>query len=177
MTKVIYALLVGFVGAVIVHICVVLMVPHYSELNTWSRLTKTANEYRFAPLATDNPITATTDPLFQLKACRFNLDDGPVHVTAEGTAPFWSMSIYNHDGVNFYSLNNHTMPNGKLDLVIGNPGQIMELKQSTPENTGDSVLVSEDIGEGFVILRSFRNKVGLENNDFLSHARCQTLDY
>lgn len=177
MTKLFYALLVGLVGAVIVHICVVLMVPHFNELNTWKRLIKTTNEYKFAPLKADNPIRATTDPLFQLRACRFNLDDGPLHITAEGTVPFWSMSIYDHNGVNFYSLNNHTMPNGKLDLVIGNPGQIMELKQSTPENIDDSVLVGKDIGEGFVILRSVKTPSGLDDNDFLDHARCQILDY
>lgn len=177
MTKIIYALLVGLVGAIIVHICVVLMVPHYSELNTWKRLTKTVNAYRFATLEADNPIVVSTDPLFNLKACRFNLDDGPVHITAEGSAPFWSMSVYDSNGINFYSLNNHTMPNGKLDLVIGTPGQIMELKQSTPDNAENSVLVGEDLNEGFVILRSLKIKTKVDNDDFLDHAYCQTLDY
>lgn len=177
MTKLIYALLVGVIGAIIVHICVLFMVPHFSELNTWQRLVKTTGEYRFAWLAKDNPITATTDPLFQLKVCRFNLDNGPVHITAQATTPFWSMSVYDHNGVNFYSLNNHTMPDSKLDLVIGDPGQIMELKQEAPENIEDAVLVSEDIGEGFVILRSVKDKSRKDNNDFLSHARCQALDY
>lgn len=177
MTKIIYALLLGLVGAIIVHICVVLMVPHYSELNTWKRLTQTTAAYRFTTLGADNPITASTDPLFNLKACRFNLDDGPVHITAEGSAPFWSMSVYDRNGINFYSLNNHTMPNGKLDLVIGTPGQIMELKQSTPDSVENSVLVGEDLNEGFVILRSLKSKTTVDNGDFLDHAHCQTLDY
>lgn len=177
MTKIIYALLVGLVGAVIVHICVVLMVPHYSELNTWKRLTKTTGEYGFAALEKDSPIVASTDPLFRLKACRFNLDDGPVHITAEGSAPFWSMSVYDRNGINFYSLNNHTMPNGKLDLVIGNPGQIMELKQSTPDSVENSVLVGEDLNEGFVILRSLKIKTQIDQDDILDHAHCQILDY
>ena len=177
MTKLIYALLVGIIGAIIVHICVVLMVPHFSELNTWKRLLATNNKYNFAPLSEDNPIVASTDPLFHLKACRFNLDDGPVHIKAEGTAPFWSMSVYDRNGTNFYSLNNHTMPNGKLDLVIGNPGQIMELKQSTPESVENSVLIGEDISDGFVILRSLKTKLTNNGDEFLDHAHCQTLDY
>ena len=177
MTRLIYALLVGIVGAVIVHICVVLMVPHYSELNLWKRLDAADNKYNFAPLSKDNPIVVASDPLFRLRACRFNLDDGPVHIMAEGTAPFWSMSVYDRNGMNFYSLNNHTMPNGKLDLVIGNPGQIMELKQSTPVDAENSVLVGEDLSEGFVILRSLKMKMTDVDDDFINHVHCQTLDY
>lgn len=177
MIKLIYAILAGLIGAVVVHICVLLMVPHYAQYNAWSRLEKNGAEYVFTPLDAENPIFTTTDPLFQLKACRFNLDDGPVHLTAEGTTPFWSMSIYDRDGVNFYSLNDRTTPNGTLDLVVGNPGQIMELKQSAPEAIADSVLVSEDLTRGFVILRSFDLGTISNDNHFLDSATCQTLDY
>ncbi len=177
MTKLVYALIAGIVGAVIVHICVVLLVPQFNELNTWKRLIADDNKYKFAALDPNNPIVESGDPLFHLKACRFDLDDGPVHIKAEGSAPFWSMSVYDRNGTNFYSLNNHTMPNGKLDLVIGNPGQIMELKQSTPDSVENSVLVGENLSEGFVILRSLKSKMASDSDNFLNHTHCDLLDY
>ena len=69
------------------------------------------------------------------------------------------------------------MPNGKLDLVIGNPGQIMELKQSTPDSVENSVLVGENLSEGFVILRSLKSKMASDSDNFLNHTHCDLLDY
>ena len=131
MTRFFYAILMGIIGAVIVHICVILLVPHFSQTNIWSRLQNTAPEYVFTAL----------------------------------------------EGINFYSLNDRTMPHNALDLVIGTPGQIMELKQSMPDSIANSVLVSEELSEGFVILRKFSPNNDFTSDDFLAHATCRTLDY
>lgn len=177
MTRFFYAILMGIIGAVIVHICVILLVPHFSQTNIWSRLQNTAPEYVFTALDDNNPIIKTADPLFHLKACRFNLDNGPVRLNASENASFWSLSVYNREGINFYSLNDRTMPHNTLDLVIGTPGQIMELKQSMPDSIANSVLVSEELSEGFVILRKFSPNNDFTGDDFLTYATCRTLDY
>ena len=50
MLRLLYALLVGIVGAGIVHIVVLLLVPSYSERDAWSRLSEMADLYGIAPL-------------------------------------------------------------------------------------------------------------------------------
>ncbi len=75
-----------------------------------------------------NPLQQTTDPLFLLKVCRFDLENGPVHLKASKTIQFWSLAAYTQTGTIFYSLNDRTAPDATLDLIIGKPIQIIELK-------------------------------------------------
>ncbi|RCS23540.1 hypothetical protein DUT91_13420 [Phyllobacterium salinisoli] len=178
MGRLIYALMIGLIGAGIVHIAVLLLVPVYSDRNAWSRISTYGNPYRFHVLETEKDGRGGAhDPLFQEAACRFNLLDGPVHVTAAGNVPFWSVSIYNRRGENLYSFNDRTSTDGKLDLVVANPVQMVDLKKDLPEAVAQSILVEKDIGEGFVVIRGFTPDQSWQPSvrNFLSEADCRSL--
>ncbi|PRD45791.1 DUF1254 domain-containing protein [Phyllobacterium phragmitis] len=178
MGRLIQALLLGLIGAGIVHIAVLLLVPVYSDRNAWSRISAYGGSYRFHVLETETDGRGGLhDPLFQEAACRFDLLDGPVRVTAAGNVPFWSVSIYNRSGENLYSFNDRTSTDGKLDLVIANPIQMIDLKKDLPEAAAQSILVEEDIGEGFVVIRGFTPDQSWQSSvrNFLSDADCLSL--
>ena len=158
MARLLYAIVLGLVGAGIVHIAVLLMLPRLSERDAWSRLAAAADLY--AVVAADGsddspPVVEAPDPQFRAVACRFDLEDGPMRVKAAGAVPYWSTSIYDRSGENVYNFNDRTATGGALDFVVGTPAQMIEMRKDLPADLASSVFVEADIGEGVVVVRSF----------------------
>ena len=123
------------VGAGIVHIAVLLLLPLFSERDAWSRLAAAADLYVMtAADGSDGSRPRSRRPIrfFRASACRFDLQDGPVRLKADGTVPFWSASIYDRGGQNVYNFNDRTAAGGALDFVIVTPAQMIEMRKDLP---------------------------------------------
>lgn len=158
MRKLLHALLLGLLGAGIVHIVVLLLIPEFSERDAWSRLGMASGLYEMTPLEAESggaALVKSADPLFQAAACRFDLADGIVQIRAQGSVPFWSASIYDRSGHNLYSINDRSATDGILDLVILTPAQMMEVRKNLVEAYQGSIFVEAPIDEGIVVIRSF----------------------
>jgi uncharacterized membrane protein len=158
MLKLAYALLVGLVGAGIVHIAVLFLLPQFSDRDAWSRLAMAADFYRVVRIdaaAGEPPLVTSIDPLFYAAACRFDLGEGIVHVEAPGKVPFWSVSVYDRGGQNIFSFNDRTAQSGLLDFVVLTPAQMIEVRKQLPEEFEQSVFVETSVDEGIVVIRSF----------------------
>ncbi|HTV68204.1 MAG TPA: DUF1254 domain-containing protein [Rhizobiaceae bacterium] len=158
MSRLLYALAVGLVGAGIVHIAILFLIPAYSERDAWSRLTEMADLYGVTPLevpAGEKPLIRSADPFFKAIACRFDLADGIAHVGGTGEVPFWSVSVYDRNGQNVYSFNDHTQEGTTLDFAVMTPAQIVEVRKELPAALERSVFVEANIGEGIVVIRAF----------------------
>lgn len=175
--SVIYALVIGLVGAGIVHIVILLLVPSFSERDAWARLAATSDLYEMTRLdaeAAGAPIAGIADPSLLAAACRFDLVETVAHVAASGKVPFWSVSVYDRNGTNLYSLNDRSATEGRLDLAVLTPEQMIEIRKDLPEEFARSVLVELPITEGIVVVRalapdeSWRAVV----SDFLANTGC-----
>lgn len=157
MTRLLYAIVVGLVGAGVVHAVVLLLLPHYSARDAWARLSGSADFYRFTRMSGEDepPVIRGIDPFFDAVACRFDLSEGVVHVEAPGHVPFWSVSVYDRRGQNIYSLNDRAQTLGDLDLVLVTPSQMIELRKDVPKEFEKSVFVEADVGQGIIAVRSF----------------------
>jgi uncharacterized membrane protein len=158
MLRIAYAIALGLFGAGIVHIVILLLVPELSERDAWSRLSAAAGPYRMIridPDAGGSALVGSVDPLFHAAACRFDLSDGVVQVSAPGNVPFWSVSVYNRGGQNIYSFNDRTAATGLLDFVILTPTQMIELRKDLPEELQQSIFVEAPLDEGIVVVRAF----------------------
>lgn len=158
MIRLAHALLLGLFGAGIVHIAVLLLLPHYTERDAWSLLSRTSDHYtmtRIGGSGATTPLVRSVDPLFLAAACRFDLADGAVHVSGDGSVPFWSMSVYDRNGQNIYSFNDRTAPDGLVDFVVLTPVQTIEVRKTLPESFVDSVFVEADLTEGIAVVRAF----------------------
>ena len=172
-----YALLVGLVGASIVHIVILLLVPNFSGRDAWARLASMSELYQVTRLdaqAAGAPIAGIADPTLLAAACRFDLEEGVAHVTAPGKVPFWSVSVYDRSGANLYSLNDRSAADGVLDLVVLTPEQLIEAHKDLPEEFTRSVLVELPIGEGIVVVRALApdNSWKAAVSDFLARIGC-----
>lgn len=157
MARFLHALALGVFGAGIVHIVILLLVPAYSERDAWSALSQQANFYH--PVRLDPPgappLIASLDPLVDAVACRFDLRDGVVQVRSEGMVPYWSISAYERAGLNIYSLNENSSPQGRFDFVIATPAQMILLRNAMLPELNDSIFIEADTTEGIVVVRAF----------------------
>jgi uncharacterized membrane protein len=159
MLKLFYAVLTGLVGAGIVHIVVLLLLPQLTERDAWSRLERAGALYAAVPADGSDgrpAIVEVPDPFFRAVACRFDLEGGPLRVTAQGNVPFWSASIYNRSGDNIYNFNDRTAADGALDFVVVTPVQMIELRKELPPELESAIFVEADVGEGIVVVRAFQ---------------------
>ncbi|MBL0936189.1 MAG: DUF1254 domain-containing protein [Rhizobiaceae bacterium] len=151
------AIIVGLVGAGIVHGLVLLIIPHVTEGDVWTRLESRAPFYevvRIDPASGGNMIHLP-DPLFEAAACRIDLSEGIVHLEAEGDVPYWSMSIYDRSGQNIFSINDRTSNEGRLDFLVATSAQLTELRNSQAADFGTAVFVETEVQEGIVVVRAF----------------------
>jgi uncharacterized membrane protein len=157
MARLLYALLIGLVGAGIVHIAILFILPAYSERDIWSRLSAVAPPYAAMRLDETFPggIPAPVNPLMTAVACRFDLADGPVHVQAPGAVPFWSMAVYDSNGLNVFSISDRASNDRAVDFVTLSTAQMNRVRNEIPAAFERSIFVETDIEEGIVLVRVF----------------------
>lgn len=157
MNRLFHAIVLGLVGAGIVHIAVLMMVPGFSVRDAWSVLSTQSNYYTFTRLdpAGRAPLVRSLDPLFDAIACRFDLAEGVVRIHGTGSVPYWSISVYDRSGLNIFSFNDRSSSQGALDFVVATPVQMVDLRNDLPTQYDRSVFVEADIGEGIAVVRAF----------------------
>lgn len=180
MTKIIRILLTGFVGAIIVHIVQTFMMPHVAVNNAWARLAAKSITSGFSLINAKSELGKTmlvNDPNFVTGACMFSLNDGPIVIEGPEAPSFWSLSIYNSKGENIYSLNDRLTGTGKLNILIANPVQIIELQNETADGVLDVTVAEADIDEGFVLLRALLETDSMveQAEKFVVNSICQPI--
>lgn len=140
-----------------VHIVSIVLLPLIAPADAFARIVA------FAPLAAvrvlprasmaDDPLPGR-DPSLATAICRYDLDRGPLHVSAAiGSARFVALAIHSRTGLAFYGLNDRAGNDGKLDLVLMTPAQLDRAVAADVEDApvrDVRVVAPED--EGFVTL-------------------------
>jgi len=151
------ATLCGLVLAVAVHIVIVLALPRYAEQDAFSRLrdTLTADNAQLVSAPGAGPTwLPRPDPAVAVAACAFDLEDGPVRVSAKTGPLFQSISLHAKGGGVFYALTDRAAVNGTLELVVMTRRQLDEaLAQDDETDPSRDVRVVAPGREGLVIVR------------------------
>lgn len=180
LARALHPILLGLFGAVIIHIAILLLLPVYSERDVWSHLADRADLYAPVRLGGSTPssgLPGFDNPFFEATACRINLSEGAAHITASGRLPFWSMSIYDRDGLNVYSLNDRSSDGERIDVTVVTSAQMLEIRKALPADFQQSIFAQTDITEGIVVTRvfvpdeSWRGKAAT----FLGSVNCEPL--
>lgn len=177
MRKLVHAIVLGLIGAGIVHAAIIILLPHVGERDLLTRLKAVTVEDRFVPLSDELVEQAgiqPTDPDIRMAACRFSITDSPVRLTAEGSVPFWSVSIFDARGVNLYSINDRSADPEVMDVLFATPLQLIELRKVSPDDIVDAIVFEGDIDEGFVVLRLLHPEDSWSEmvDRFLASAEC-----
>ncbi|MBK8458443.1 MAG: DUF1254 domain-containing protein [Phyllobacteriaceae bacterium] len=179
MGRFVVALASGLVGAALIHIVVLFLVPHYSERDAWSRMAERGGLFEIVDLSSAKPREPalwSADPLLRAVGCRFDLSDGPVQLTAPAGVIFWSLSAFDRKGINVFSINDKTA-DASVDIVLASPFQAIELRKDRPQELADSIVVEVPSPEGLVVLRAFQPDWthGAAVETFFAEADCQQI--
>lgn len=142
----------------IIHIAIVLMVPMFAANDAWHQMSRFGRDGQFHTIPSPEPGAEpldSLDPRMALAVCRFNLEGGPVRVTAEFPDEFWSIAVFDRRGRNIYSLNDRAADKSKLDLAILTPVQMAQLRQNPPASLDTAIVLELPVEAGFILLRAF----------------------
>lgn len=183
MKRAFYALAVAFVLAGIVHILIILLIPNYAAKDAWAKLASVAGPWKFVMVAEpggQDGVLPVVDPAFGTAACRYDLTDAPLRVSADGQLPFWSIAIFDRQGRNIYSFNDRTAIERQLSLLVINPVQMAQIRRNPPPESDKAVLVETNTSQGFVLIRALQENQSWapDVREFLTNAKCeQYFDY
>lgn len=169
MGKLLLAVLIGLVGAAVVHIAIVFAIPGQAENDAWSRLSRLGAMFAVVRIEGDPPMGAPAqrpadfvfvDPAFIAAACRFTTEAGPVRLYAEAETGFWTASIYGANGDNLYSISERVALDGRLDLLVGTREQLDLARVEGSSADPQSIPVELPVDEGYLTVRAL---VGAES--------------
>lgn len=176
MRNLLYAILIGLIGAAVLHIVVILAVPVYSGLDTYARVLDLSDSDNFTPMPDQAGPggLVVSGPFVKEGVCAFSTSDGPVLLTAEGSVPFWSVSVFDSGSNEAFSMNDRTSVNGTMKIIVGSEAEIAELKNSASVDLTDAILVVLPTSDGYAALRALAPQKSLEAaaNSFLTAASC-----
>ena len=141
-----------------VHIIVILLVPYLAQTDGWSRLAAHAGENAFAELpvgGSDEGRVAGLDPLFVNGACRVDLSDAPAGIAVDARDRFWSLALYDPQGTIIFSLNDRTAVQGRLDMIVLDPVQNAQLRETPTVEIERTIVVESPSDDLIAILRLF----------------------
>lgn len=180
MLRVVLAVMSGLFGAAMLHVVIILALPHFTDRNAAARILAEGPPGRFHRLSdrVDAAGLSEADPYVSTAVCAFSVEDGPVRITASGKVPFWSIAIFDDASNEVFSMNDRTSVDGAADVVAGSAIQLTELRKSPLPALEKSILVETMRDEGYVVLRSLAPQQSFRKaaEDFLGSARCAPLD-
>ena len=181
MNRSFYVLALAFVLAGIVHILIILLIPNYATKDAWTKLAGVAEPWKFSILSqpgSETGILPIVDPAFGTAACRYDLNEAPLWVSAGGNLPFWSVAIFDRQGRNIYSFNDRTAIEREMLLIVLDPVQMAQLRKNPPKETEKAVLVESSVKQGFVQVRALQENPSwsAEVRRFLREAQCKRFE-
>ncbi|WP_377275748.1 DUF1254 domain-containing protein [Rhizobium sp. R86522] len=177
MSKLLYAILTGFFGAVLLHIIIILGVPHFTGRDAYTRVTAEGTPFVFHPLsaAPDAVGLSNLDPYLRVAVCHFDIARQPLSLIAlGGGVDFWSVAIYDRDANEVFSMNDRTSVAGDLDVLVATPVQVAQLRKTPIAALAETILVEHPGLEGYVVLRVLAPQASYEADAtaFLADAEC-----
>lgn len=180
--QIIVAVVTGLIGAALLHLVIVLLLPEFSTRDAYTRVLARGESHRFYTLG-EKPDAAglsRDDPFVGVAVCAFDIGSGPVRLTAANPGvPFWSLAIYDQSSNEVFSINDRTSSGGVLDVVLATPVQLTALRKSAPPAISQSIMVEVTQAEGYVVLRSLAPQRSLADvsAQFLAQATCAPFEW
>ncbi len=164
MRSILFAISAGLIGAVLLHIIVILAAPSFSGVDAFSRVLDegTLNEFHALSDSPDEAGLAINIPFLKEAVCAFDINDGPAAIFAEGRAPFWSAAIYDEASNEVFSMNDRTAVGSALDLIVGSAGQLALIRRAAAQSTAQSFLIELPTTQGYVVLRALYPEESME---------------
>ncbi|WP_421852514.1 DUF1254 domain-containing protein [Oricola sp.] len=180
MFRFLYATVIGVVGAGLIHLAVILLLPLFSSNDVWQQIEAQSQPYEIVRLdgrADRFAAARVFDPNFAVFACRFNLADGVFWIRSPGNIDYWSVAVFDDRGAILFSANDRIAATKAIDLSVALQPQIRFLRQNPKALLENSIMTGAARREGFAVVRIFRPDPSWEPvvERFASQMRCTSL--
>lgn len=180
MIRFIGTIVAGILGAVIVHVVTILLLPVYAGPPAWvEELAGSGEGMKVMPPALPGQeALPMADPAMAYATCVFDLSGGPVRLTALLPDDFWSLSVLDRDGRILYSLNDRSAGRSPVDLLLVRSIDLPALRSEPPEPIDQAAVIDLPVDRGLVLMRAFVSGPSARPlvEAALAGARCTSLD-
>lgn len=181
MIRAVFIVVVGLIGAGIIHIGAVLGLARFVDPDHLTRFAAFGADNRFNLLPRVTPQTQPLpllDPAFAHALCRFSVAAEPLRIRVTPPDRLWTLALYDRRGVNVYHLNDRVGEGKAVELLVMTARQVARLRESPPEDL-DALTVVEWPGspEGAALLRAYAPTPAARQlfTQSLAEARCLPL--
>ncbi len=174
-TRLIYLGVCSLILAGIIHIVIILLIPSLGSKDAAKQIAAKLDTHQFYHIGDGNAFgISTSDPYLKLSVCKFDLTKTAIQIIGNEAKTFWSASVFDETGKIIYSMNDRTAIKNELRVVIVNPIQMADIRQTQPEEIESSILVESQNMKGFVLLRALVPDPSWQthSDDFLKSAKC-----
>lgn len=183
MNRLTYALLTGLIGAALLHIIIILSLPHFTGRDAFTRVKMLGPSHRFISLPdlsdkrADAGGLSNVDPFLKVAVCHFDLTLAPIRLLAPAGPSFWSMAVYDQDSNEVFSMNDRTSVGGDLDALVASPVQVAQIRKAPGAALTQSIIVEHRGTTGYIVLRTMVPALSFaaQAETFLDEAVCAPL--
>ena len=156
MIRVVLWSLAGLALGLVVHLVIILSLPLFAINNVWTNIIELDAFGRVIVLdqpAPGEPNPLGLDPELSYAICQFDLSEGPGVFSGKLPADFWSVGIFDRDGIAVYSTTNRSGVGQSLELGLFNAAQTRLLAEQQFEIEEGLLIVEAPQDEVFVVIR------------------------
>lgn len=179
MLKFLLAIFTGLVGAAVLHILLILILPFNSNVDAWSKVQNLGEPFEFYSLANQPNETElyNEDIFIQTAVCHYMLDEGPLQIVADQPTEVWTLASFDTGSNEIFSMSARSAINGEVNFILGTKGQLLNLRSEEPELIAETIAIEVADIEGYVALRSIVPSISSldEAQNFLTNALCARL--
>ncbi len=158
MVRFVYATLLGLVGAAVVHVVIILLLPLLANGTAWNTVSSLSADSG-GPVALEAKaqprLASSLDPLFRTFGCTFDLADGAFRVTSDVRVPLWTVGVHDTSATAFFSANDRIAAGRRLDIAVVNEFQLRIIRQNPPAELANTIIAPSLEQQGFVVVRVF----------------------
>jgi len=149
----------GLIFGGIIHIFSVLWIPMTAEKDSWTQLARLGPVnafHRFPPAREGETTLPDMDPSLRYAVCRYDLSGGLLQITARVPPVYWSVTLYDRRGVNYYALNDRLVAGREITLWVATPRQLLAVAPQSAEGSisDERLLIGAPAEIGFAVLRA-----------------------
>lgn len=154
--RIFWSTIAGLLLGGALHFVTILTLPYFTERDLYHRISELNAQAKMTalPATTNNAANdMDLDPALLYGVCQLNLRDGPGLINGILPTGFWSVSVFDPQGLIVYSTTNRSASNSILDMGIFNTTQVRMLADQSLELQEGLIIVQSPTDMVTVVLR------------------------
>ena len=156
MLNLILATFTGVVGAAVLHILIILVLPYNTGSDVWSKIQAIGKPFEFFVLSNQKNSTGlhNDDIHIQTAVCEFDLENAPLQIISDDATNLWTFSVFDTGANEIFSMSARSAIKGEVNFLVLTRAQTLALRTEDPELLNETISIEMNGTEGYAVLRS-----------------------